>query len=121
MKGPVKWLDNLSKEDCLAAKTYLSLIYEEKKAAAYAKRIRFAQISQYRAEDILRASELPVLDPNDKDVRKNRKKIAAKKKLSPVLLVRDPNREKVIIADGYHRLCAVDHCNNAAMIHCKII
>jgi hypothetical protein len=121
IKNPVKWLDDLAKDDYESAKTYLSLIYEEKTAATYVKKIRSAKISQYRAEDILRASELPVLDPNDKCVKKNRKKIATGKKLSPILLVRDPNREKVIIADGYHRICAVDFCNNATLIHCKII
>src|ERR1700753_907848 len=115
IKNAVKWLDDLAKDDYEAAKIYLSLIYEEKTADGYVKKIRSAAISQYRAEDILRASELPVLDPNDKYVKKDRKRIAAGKKLSPILLVRDPNREKVIIADGYHRLCAADYCSNAAL------
>jgi len=121
IKNSVKWLDDLAKKDYESAKTYLSLIYEEKTAARYVKKIRSAKISQYRAEDILRASELPVLDSNNACVRKDRRKIAAGKKLSPILLVRDPNREKVIIADGYHRICAANYCNNANPIHCQII
>jgi len=121
MAPKVKWLKQLSKEDYGAARTYLSLIYEEKSAAKYIDRIRHAKISKYRAEDILRAAELPVLSQDDKGVKKNRKKIAAGKKLSPILLVRDPNREKVIIADGYHRLCAADGCDCETLIPCQII
>jgi hypothetical protein len=41
--------------------------------------------------------------------------------LSPLLLVRDPRTSRVIIADGYHRLCAVYALDEDAVIPCKII
>jgi hypothetical protein len=41
--------------------------------------------------------------------------------LSPILLVRSSANGKVIIADGYHRLCAVYSFNEDAIIPCKIV
>jgi hypothetical protein len=36
-------------------------------------------------------------------------------------LVRDEASGKVVIADGYHRLCAIYSFDEDALIHCKII
>ena len=41
--------------------------------------------------------------------------------LSPLLLVRNSPNGKVIIADGYHRLCAVYFTDEDALIPCKIV
>ncbi len=41
--------------------------------------------------------------------------------LSPLLLVRDELNGLVIIADGYHRLCAIYRFDEDAMIFCKIV
>jgi hypothetical protein len=38
-----------------------------------------------------------------------------------LLLVRDNANGKVIIADGYHRLCAVYSLDEDAVIPCKIV
>jgi hypothetical protein len=54
-------------------------------------------------------------------VEKDRTKILAGKSLSPLLLVRDSHNSKVVIADGYHRLCAIYGFNEDALIHCKIV
>jgi hypothetical protein len=54
-------------------------------------------------------------------VEKDRKKIEAGKPLSPILLVRDKRNRKVIIADGYHRLCAVYSYDDDALIPSKIV
>jgi hypothetical protein len=45
----------------------------------------------------------------------------AGEKLSPLLLYRGQRNGKLVIADGYHRLCAVYHFDEDAMIPCKII
>ena len=42
-------------------------------------------------------------------------------KLSPLLLFRDKHSGKLVIADGYHRLCAVYTFDEDAMIPCKIV
>ncbi|MBW4055528.1 MAG: hypothetical protein HIU83_08995 [Proteobacteria bacterium] len=54
-------------------------------------------------------------------IEKDRKKIKDDEKLSPILLVRDEKSGKVIIADGYHRMCAVYSFNEDAYIPCKIV
>jgi len=41
--------------------------------------------------------------------------------LSPLLLVRDSANGKVVIADGYHRLCAVYSYSEDALIPCRIV
>jgi len=53
-------------------------------------------------------------------VKIDRKKIKLGKALSPLLLIRDPSNGKVVIADGYHRLCAVYSYDENAVIPCKI-
>ena len=54
-------------------------------------------------------------------VARDRQKIAAGKALSPLLLVRDDENRKVIIADGYHRLCAVYSYDEDALVPCRIV
>ena len=49
------------------------------------------------------------------------RKILGGKKLSPLLLVRDTVRSRLIIADGYHRLCSVYQFDEDAWIPCKIV
>jgi len=54
-------------------------------------------------------------------LKKNQKKIAKGRELSPLLLVRDAANGKVVVADGYHRLCAVYSHDEDAVIPCKIV
>ncbi len=74
---------------------------------------------QFKAKDIFRASGLSLLGTSNSHVEKDREKISAGRKLSPILLVRDGG--KVVIADGYHRLCAVYSFDEDALIPCKIV
>jgi hypothetical protein len=75
-------------------------------------------MTSFKAKDIFRASGLSLLGVSNSHVKKDRKKIRAGKKLSPLLLVR--SQAKVIIADGYHRLCSVYSFDEDADIPCKI-
>jgi hypothetical protein len=54
-------------------------------------------------------------------MRRNQKKIASGKKLSPLLVVRDQPNGKLIIADGYHRMCAVYSFDEDTVVPCKIV
>ena len=54
-------------------------------------------------------------------MEKDRARITRNEKLSPLLLFRDKKNGKLIIADGYHRLCAVYKFDEDAMVPCKII
>lgn len=72
-----------------------------------------------KTKDIFRASELSLLGVSNSHVDKDSKKIAKGNALSPLLLVRDPSLGKVVIADGYHRMCAIYLVNEDALIRCK--
>ena len=120
-KVKIKWLKKSQKHDYPAAMSYLSLLYDEKTATKYVKKLKHATISNFEAKDIFRASGLPLLSVSNFHVKKDRKKILSKEKLSPLLLVRDSKNGKVIIADGYHRMCAVYFYDEDAVIPCKII
>jgi hypothetical protein len=115
------WLSKPEKHDYPAAESYLNLVYDERTAAKYAKALAKAPMTSFKAKDIFRASRLPLLGITNSHVRKNQKKIAAGKKLSPLLLVRDPRNGKLVIADGYHRMCAVYLFDEDTLVPCKIV
>jgi hypothetical protein len=115
------WLSKPEKHDYPAAESYLSLIYDERTAAKYAKALAKAPMTAFKAKDIFRASRLALLGITNSHVRKNQRKLAAGKKLSPLLLVRDPRHGKLVIADGYHRMCAVYLFDEDALVPCKIV
>jgi hypothetical protein len=120
-KSKKKWLSEPEKHDYPAAQSYLTLLYDAKTAAKYAKALARAPMTSFAAKDIFRASELPLLGATNSHVRKNEIKLAAGKKLSPLLLVRDPVHGKLIIADGYHRMCAVYAFDEDTIVPCKIV
>ncbi len=117
----IKWLSEPEKQDYLAARSYLSLHYRGSTAKAYIKKLKRASVSKFKAKDIFRASGLSLLAISNSHVEKDRQKIKSGQPLSPLLLVRDAEHGKVIIADGYHRLCAVYAFDEDAMIPCKIV
>jgi len=117
----IQWLPEPEDHDYPAAESYLSIIYDEKTAAAFVAKLKKAPVSKFKAKDIFRASSLSLLGVSNSHVDKDRKKIRDGKKLSPLLLVRESGPGKVVIADGYHRLCAVYSIDEDAMIPCKIV
>ena len=119
-KIAIKWLNKPEEHDYPAALSYLRLIYNEKTAAAHVKRLKRAKVSEFKAKDIFRASRLSLLGISNSHVQKDRQKIKTGQKLSPLLLIRDPANGRVVIADGYHRLCAVYSFDEDAMIPARI-
>jgi len=115
------WLEEPEDHDYPAALSYLRLSYPSREAKAMVKRLRTAPVVEFKAKDIFRASGLSLLGISNSHVERDRRKIAAGQALSPLLLVRVPQRAAVIIADGYHRLCAVYGLNEDAVIPCKIV
>lgn len=120
-KIEIKWLSEPEEHNYPAAQSYLSLIYDESKAGNYIEKLRHAPISKFKAKDIFRASGLSLLGISNGHVEKDQRKIDSGKELSPLCLVRDPEHGKVIIADGYHRLCAIYSYDEEAIIFCKIV
>src|ERR1051326_8619591 len=103
----IEWYTEPEDHDYPAALSYLTLSFDEKTAAGYLEKLKRAGMSTFKAKDIFRASGLSLLGVSNSHVEKDRKKIRDRRKLSPLLLVRDNGHGRVIIADGYHRLCAV--------------
>ena len=116
-----RWHTKVDPDHFGAAKSYLSLIYSDKKSAQLVAKLRRAKPSGFKAKDIFRASQLSRLGVSNLRVARDRKKIKAGTPLSPILLVRDERHGKVVVADGYHRLCAVYKVNEGAWIPCRIV
>ena len=120
-KSMIDWRAKPKQEDYAAAQTYLSLVMDAALAGKYVKKLSKEAVVSFKAKDIFRASELPLLGTGNFHVEKDRQKIDAGKALSLLLLVRDDLTRKVIIADGYHRLCAVYSYDEDALVPCKIV
>ncbi len=119
-KTSIRWLSKPADHDYPAALSYLSLIYGEKTAANLVSKLRRSKISEFKAKDIFRASGLSLLGISNSHVKADRKKITSGREVSPLLLISDTANGKVVIADGYHRLCAVYSFDEDAVIPCKI-
>jgi disulfide oxidoreductase YuzD len=115
------WLPEPEEKDYPAAESYLSLLYNQKEVGDLVKKLKEAEVVRFKAKDIFRASGLSLLGVSNSHVEKDRKKISEGKHLSPILLVRDEKHAKVVIADGYHRLCAVYSFSEDECIPCKIV
>ena len=117
----MRWLRKPQKHDYPAAQSYLSLLVQPSVAQKLVEKLKRARITEFAAKDIFRASTVPLLGSSDSHVEKYRQLIILKEPLSPLLLCRDATHGKLIIADGYHRLCAVYTFDEGAMIPCQIV
>ena len=117
----IKWLYEPEKQDYPSALSYLSLIFDETDANLFINKLKKTTVVFYKAKDLFRASSLSLLGISNKHIKKDIKKIKNDVGLSPLLLVRNTANGKVIIADGYHRLCAVYSVDEDALIPCKIV
>jgi hypothetical protein len=117
----IKWLPDVEEHDYPAAESYLGLLYSKDKVDDMIARFKAATIVQFKAKDVFRASQLSLLGVSNSHVEKDRKKIQKGISLSPLLILRDEPAGKAVIADGYHRLCAIYGFDEDAWIPCKII
>lgn len=119
-KAAIRWLDEPVDRDYAAAEEYLQLLFEPKKAAQIVRRLRRAGMSQYAAKDILRASGTSILYVEAFDWSRHQKKLNSGDPLAPIILVRQGNGAPLIIADGFHRLCALFSADEGIKVPCKI-
>jgi hypothetical protein len=117
-KGKLIWLPEPEEHDYPAAQDYLDLHFKEATTNSIVSRLRAQPTITKKAKDILRASGLPLLNKDNIHVNSNLKKVKRGEHLSPVLLVRNENR--LIIADGYHRVCAIYYLSEDLDIPCRI-
>jgi hypothetical protein len=119
-KHALKWSKQPVGEDYRAALDYLSLIVPMPQARRLVGRMRNTRPIKRAAKDLLRASMLPVLPREDAAVARDMKRIQKGKALSPVLLVQGDAYQDaaLIVADGYHRICAAYHEDESAEVVC---
>jgi hypothetical protein len=117
----ITWLSESETHDYPAAESYLSLLFNEEQVVKMIVKLRRSPVVHFKAKDIFRASQLSLLGVSNSHVEKDWEKIRKGQSLSPLLLVRNEANGKVVIADGYHRLCAVYGIDEDALIPCKII
>ena len=122
MTDNAHWKDEPDDHDYPAAVAYLSLLVPEATAKVLSDRLRAAPLAHRKAKDLLRASRLPVLGPDNVHVASDLEKVKKGRPLSPVLLVRGQLTDDVplTVADGYHRICASHHLDEDADIPCRI-
>jgi hypothetical protein len=119
--GTPVWLPEVAATNFTAAESYLTLLHEPAEAVAIVARLRSAPASRFKSKDIFRASRLSLLGVSNSHVQKDRAKIDKGTALSPILLVRGGKGGRVVVADGYHRLCAVYGVDEDAWIPCRIV
>ena len=124
------WKDEPDEHDYPAAHDYLTLIVDETAADQLVNRLTAAALTHRKAKDILRASRLALLPEDNPHVSKDLAKVKRGQLLSPVLLVRGHTDAgpagpqiagELLIADGYHRVCASYHVDEDTDIPCKLI
>ncbi len=117
------WKPEPEDHDYPAAHDYLSLVVSEALATALVDALKNAPLVHRKAKDLLRASALPVLPGSNVHVAKDLAKVHKGERLSPVLLVRGDAAvgAPLVIADGYHRVCASHQIDEDADIPCRLV
>jgi hypothetical protein len=120
-KGRVRWSAPAEK-DFAAARRFLTLICPAAHAARLVRGMRHARPVTHAAKDLLRAGALVLLSQDDAQVAADLKRIRKGKPLAPVLLVQGDlvHGTVLIVADGYHRICAACHFDEDAPISCLL-
>jgi hypothetical protein len=111
------WLAEPEVHDFPAAAAYLDLLFSQLQVARTVADLHRATTSVRKVKDVMRASGLPLLPVDNRHVAHNINKVKKGELLSPVLLVR---HNPLIIADGYHRICAAYHLTEDMDVPCRI-
>lgn len=121
-KAKIEWKKEPEAEDYDGAKNFLTLICSVAEALQLIEQLRASDTVEYASKDLLRAADLPLLNESDAHVSEDLKRIRKGTPLAPVLLVRGEMKKgnPLIVADGYHRICAVYRCDESASISCRI-
>jgi hypothetical protein len=120
---PLRWAAEPREKDFRAAASYLSLVLPEARAGRSWSGSARARTVHHQAKDLERASGMKLLPPDDPEVVSKPKKSRKRAPLTPVLLVRGAldARHPLVIADGFHRICAAYHVDRNAPIPCRSV
>ena len=117
------WKEQPDAHDYPAASDYLSLLLGENETASTIAWLQAAPIIHRKAKDLLRAAGLPTLPANNVHVALDLQHVQKGRRLSPVLLVRGSAERGIalVIADGYHRICASWLLDEDADVPCRLV
>lgn len=117
------WMHEPREREYRAAHSFLSLLLTDEAAEATVEALRRAPVVPREAKDILRASGLDAVPPDNPKVAKKIRRIRASQPLAPVLLVRGRLHDgaHLTIADGFHRICAAITCAPGARVPAKLV
>jgi hypothetical protein len=116
---PIHWRDEVADHDYAAAEAYLSLKFDDAAVSKTVKRLRKSDLTQRRANDILRASGLEPAPLDDPGVVRDLIKVIEGAELSPVLVISDADRTD--IADGFHRVSLVYRIDPFGVVPLKLV
>jgi hypothetical protein len=119
----VSWKDVPDPHHYLDAISYLSLLIDPATVVPIVEALKVAPTQQFQAKDILRASGLEDLPPENVHVARDIAAIRSGTPISPILLLRGDVQRGIplVIADGYHRVCAIHDLSEDAEISCRIV
>jgi hypothetical protein len=117
------WKSSPIVADYSAAQSFLSLIFPRAYAKKLVSTLRTAKAVHFAAKDLLRASSLSLLPRDETKVEADLRRLRKDKRLSPVLLVQGDMSCGVplIVADGYHRICAICYHDENAPVSCRMV
>jgi hypothetical protein len=119
-----RWQADAADDTYEAARSYLELLVPEGMAGELVQALRDAPVVEHEAKDVLRASQLALLGREDVKVAEHVAALEEHQPLEPVLLVRGlaiSAGHDLVIADGYHRLCAAWWFNAHGSVACKLV
>jgi hypothetical protein len=114
----MRWLDDVEEHDYDAAYGFLTLLLDEYRAGRCIEALRQAEVTERRANDILRATGYDPLPMDDPGVWRAHLKSQKHHPLSPVLVVSWEFGGD--IADGYHRVCMAYNLDPFAMVPLRL-
>jgi hypothetical protein len=120
MSKSIRWLKNPEKKTYPTARKYLSLTLGSKQARQLVVKLRNAKVKKIAARDLLRASRTPMSEVRAFDWKNQVKDIKKGRHFSPILLVCATRGGELLIADGFHRLCAAFSRDQDAVVRFKI-
>jgi hypothetical protein len=122
-KPQVRWKKKPEIEDYGGALNFLSLIFPLVHAQKLIRALHNVKTVERAAKDLLRASELPLLPRDAPHVSEDLKRIHKGKALSPILLIQGDMKRRIplMVADGYHRICAIYYYDENAQIPCRMV
>jgi hypothetical protein len=119
-KTKINWLSSPIDNDYISAERYLSLLFKPGKCRKLLQKLRAAPMSEYPAKDILRASRTAMSEVAAFDWSHHQQQIRDGEALGPILIVRQNDGSGLIIADGFHRMCALFTEDELIKVPCKI-